>query len=83
MESIKLPKKEEKKMKLTHFGAIFAMIDLGMLSFADGYSRRDLLQVYHSNSADNFGRLVDCFSTATIGRDELIGLLHAICREEN
>lgn len=70
-------------MKLTHFSALFAMIELGMLSLADGYSRKDLLQVYRSNSADNFGRLVDCFSTATIGKDELVALLYAICREEN
>lgn len=76
--TIKVCQKEGKKMK--HFGALFAMIELGMLSLADGYTRRDLLD---AQSSGNFDRLVDCFSTATIDGDNLSSLLYAICHEEN
>ena len=78
--TIKVCQKEEKKMQLTHFGALFAMIELEMLSLADGYTRKDLLD---AQSSGNFDRLIDCFSTATIGRDNLSSLLYAICHEEN
>lgn len=70
-------------MKLTHFSAVVALIDYGILRFNATSSRPDLLRVFRMDGSDTFSALVALFDTSAMSTEDVACLLYAICIKED